>query len=167
MAKVKLTPAETKHTQFVFDLHRDPRVMKGHGMHEPISPPMWRNIIQGIYPGWEVNYIISRGAAQLGFVCLQDLSKADRRAQLMISIAPEFWGKRIAQEALADFIDYAMEKPAEGGLGVECLWAGIFEENVASIHLFQKMGFDTQGRIPNYYRYGSRRFARVLLTRLK
>jgi len=167
VSKIKLVKAEPQHCQFIYDLHRDHLVMKGHGIHDPPEPPFWRNVIMGLYPGWETNFIISRGAAYLGYIGLQDFSKKDRRAQFSITVIPSAWHKGIASAAMNNFLDYVMGPVNEGGMGVECIWAGVFEENIGSFRLLTKLGFQKQGLIPNYYRYGNKRFARVVFAKVK
>lgn len=164
MAKVKLVKAQPKNTQFIYDLYCREQVLRGHGLHKSIPAPHWKSIIEGIVPGWENNYIIVQGAAYLGHALFQDYSKYDRRSEIVISVLPEMQNKGLGTGALKEMIKIAKAPTQEGGLGLECVWAGIIEDNIASRKLFERHKFCESGRVPNYFRFGSKRLARCMYT---
>ena len=121
-------------------------------------------MVDHFIPGWEHQFLITRGVVSLGHCGLQDWSKEDRRAELIVSVLPDQWSRGIAYAAVEDLLDFAMTPPTEGGLGIEMVHVGIFEENKASIRLFEeKLGFSRIGELPGYFRYGPRRYSRIML----
>lgn len=160
--RVQLIRAQSKHTEFIYNLYCNESIKRGHGMHKNIPGPHWRNIIQGLYEGWQHIFIITNGVIPIGHVGFQDLSKEDRRAEVIVTITPDMQNQGIGYEALNQIIDLGLEPTKEGGLGLESLWAGIIEDNVASNKLFDKCGFTQSGSIPDYFRFGPKTLSRVM-----
>lgn len=166
MARINLTPAQPKHTQFIYDLYSREQILRGHGLHKPFPGPFWKAVIEGMIPGWESCFLITQGAAFLGHIGLQDFSREDRRAEIGIAVLPEMQNKGLGSGALRCLIDLAKKPLAEGGLGIECLVASVIEDNVPSSKLFKKFRFFHNGTIPNFYRFGSKRLAKYQYVRL-
>lgn len=163
--RITLTRARINDEQFLYNLHTHPQVVRGHGLHGPIPAVFFKHAVEGLIPGWEHNFVIKRGVMHLGYAALQDYSKEDRRANLMVSVVPEQWSDGVATLAVTDMMDWAMSAIGSGGLGIESLWAGVLEENKGSCRLMEKLGFKQTGMIPGYYRYGPRRYDRLIFTR--
>jgi len=161
--KVILAPAKPKDVQFLYELYSNSQIMRGHGLHQPITAMQWRDMVDHFIPGWEHQFLITRGVVYLGHCGLQDWSKEDRRAEIIVSVLPDQWNRGIATAACDDLLDFAMTAPTEGGLGIEMVHAGVFEENPASLRLFERLGFAHVGDLPGFYRYGPRRYKRILL----
>jgi RimJ/RimL family protein N-acetyltransferase len=158
---VQLLPAKTKHTQFIYDLYSDPQVMKGHGHHKPIPGPHWRNIIQGLYDGWKHIYILAIGSAYVGHAGFQDHSPEDKRAEIAITVLPSMQRRGIAHDALNEMLDLGFDSVSKGGLGLDCIWAGVHSENEPARRLFEKCGFRAVGEIPEFFRLEHRKVGRV------
>lgn len=162
--RVQLVRAQTKHTEFVYNLYCIDSVKRGHGMHKNIPGPHWRSIIQGIYEGWQHIFIVTYGNIPVGHIGFQDASKEDRRAEVIITVTPDMQKRGVAYDALSQIIELGTDPHKEGGLGLESLWAGVIEDNVASLGLFKKCGFVLNGSIPGYYRFGSKVLSRMILS---
>lgn len=160
--RVQLVRAQSKHTEFIYNLYCIESIKRGHGMHRNIPGPHWRNIIQGLFEGWQHIFIITYSSIPIGHIGFQDMSKEDRRAEVIVTVTPDMQQKGIGYEALQQIIDLGMEPVKEGGLGLESLWAGVVEDNVASVKLFEKCGFKPTGSIPDYFRFGSKALARSM-----
>lgn len=158
--RVQLLRAQTKHTEFVYNLYCNEKVKRGHGLHKSIPGPHWRNIIQGLYDGWQHIFVITNGVVNVGHIALQDYSKDDRRAEVIITVTPDLHRKGVGRAALKQIIEFAFDSPKEGGLGLDNMWAGIIEDNEASCALFESEGFKCYGHIPAFYRFGARSYAR-------
>lgn len=161
--RVQLLRAQTKHTEFIYNLYCDERIKRGHGLHKAIPGPHWRNIIQGLFDGWQHIFVISNGVINVGHVAFQDFSKEDRRAEIIVTVTPDLHRKGVGGEALKQLIEFGFESQKEGGLGLENLWAGVVEDNEASLSMLDKVGFKHSGTIPSFYRFGSRVLNRTLL----
>lgn len=161
LPNVELLRAQTKHTQFIYDLYSDDKVMRAHGLHKPIPGPHWRKIIQGLYEGWQHIFIVMNGVVPVGHLGFQDHSSEDRRAEITLTIVPSMQRRGIGELALESGIEQAMNQFAQGGLGVECLYARIVEDNLPSRALFEKVGFRLSGQVPDFYRLGGRKYAQL------
>lgn len=158
--KVRLLRAQTKHTEFIYNLYCHEVVLRGHGLHRPIPGPHWRSIIQGIFDGWQHVYVIHNGVIPVGHVGFQSHSKEDRRAELVISITPDLHRRGIATTALDQALEHAFTSFKAGGLGLDVVWVGVISDNEPSIKLFNKAGFLYYGEIPHYFRFGAKTFSR-------
>ena len=76
----------------------------------------------------------------VGSIDIFDFEPHHQRAGLGIMIDAAFQNKGIATEALILTIDYAFLT-----LGLRQLYCNILEENKASLHLFEQMGFEIIG----------------------
>jgi len=162
LMRVHLLRAQSKHTEFIYKLYCLEAVKRGHGLHKSIPGPQWRNIIQGLYDGWQHIFVITNGVVHIGHVAFQDYSKEDRRAEVVVSVTPDLHRRGVGYDALGLALDFGFESQKEGGLGLESVWAGTIEDNIASKALFEKSGFSKSGIIPGYFRYGARMFSRQL-----
>jgi len=162
MAAVTLTVAKPRNTQFIYDLYCKDQILKGHGLHKAIPAPYWKSVIEGTLPGFENVFLVTQGAAFLGHVGFQNLSKDDRHAEIAIAIIPDMQGKGIATGAMKCVVDLAKKSQDQGGLGLDTLYAWVIEDNTPSARLFQRYGFVHSGTIPMYFRYGSKRLSRML-----
>lgn len=161
MESIKLIKAQPLHTQFLYDLYSDPSVLKGHGLHRPPAAVEWRNIITGLYEGFQHTFIINYGPLKAGHIGVQNFCREDRRAEIGIAISPCFQGKGIATEALATLMDTRIRAPIEaGGLGISVLLANIVEGNEASKKLFEGEDFRLLATLPSYHKQDGRRVGR-------
>lgn len=160
--RVQLLRAQSKHTEFIYNLYCNDTVKRGHGIHRPIPGPHWRNIIQGLYEGWQHIFVITNGLVPIGHVGFQDCSKDDRRAEVTISVTPDMHRKSVGTTALSLVLDIGTSPVKSGGLGLESIWAGVMEDNTASQGLFTQAGFEHMGEIPKFFRFGADFYSRKL-----
>jgi RimJ/RimL family protein N-acetyltransferase len=83
----------------------------------------------------------------IGNVTLNRINWIHRTADTGLMIGrKEFWGKGYALEAWRLVIDYAFKR-----LGLRKIIAGVLSDNVASIAVLEKLGFETEGRLRKEY----------------
>lgn len=70
-----------------------------------------------------------------------------------------FWGRGIATEAIKLMMSFAYEE-----LKLLKLTAGSYGSNIASIKAFEKVGFKREATMKNYFKYGTSRQDKVILT---
>ncbi len=161
LPQVELQRAQAKHTQFIYDLYCDDKIQRAHGLHRTIPGPHWRKILQGLYDGWQHVFVITNGVALAGHLGFQDVSSEDRRGEITLTVVPGQQRRGIGELALEEAVELATKPHNQGGLGLECVWARIVEDNIPSCRLFEKVGFTRTGHIPDYYRLGGRKYAQL------
>lgn len=162
MISITLQKAQPNNTQFLYDLYVQESVARGSGLHGPISPVEWRNIVVGLYETNQQNYIITAGTLKVGYVALQALSKEDKRAEVCIAVLPDMQDSGIGTQALQLILQLAAKSPSEGGSGLHYVLANIIDDNVISKSLFERAMFTLCATIPNYHRYNSLRVSRCV-----
>lgn len=155
--------AQPKHTQFLYDLYCDKNVQKGHGIHHPIPGPRWRDVIQGLYEGWQHIYIVFLGVAPVAHIGLQDWSPEDRRAELSFAIHPSFQKQQIGSRMVKQFVDEVCIKE----LSLACIWARTPSYNLPSRKVMEKAGLVQSGELKDYYRYSGSRHSQIIYTRTR
>ena len=72
----------------------------------------------------------------------QDLTGDDMTREIGYILHPQFWHRGFMTEGLRLVIDDQFHN------GIQAVWAGVFPENIASINLLQRLGFDFQFEVP-------------------
>lgn len=93
-----------------------------------------------------VGEVAGRLAAALGILRLGS-TQTEHRGELGMWILPEHRGQRFG----AALIQYA-ESWAKS-VGIERIELGVFPENVRAIRLYERLGFELEGRIRDAFRY--------------
>jgi RimJ/RimL family protein N-acetyltransferase len=84
----------------------------------------------------------------IGLINLDDLDWPNSHAEIGIALTESGQrGHGLASEALQLLVNYAFQE-----LGLHRLWARIIEDNHPSINLFQKLGFQPEGRLRGHVR---------------
>ncbi len=89
----------------------------------------------------EMAFRIEREGELIGEIRLKSLRWFNRKAELSLLITEKKQGYGAGKEALGLMIKYAFEK-----MNLHRLWAEIIEYNGASIQLFEKYGFQLEGK---------------------
>ena len=84
----------------------------------------------------------------VGVVELFNYSPLNDRAELGIEIESEWRGKGLGSEAVIKMMRYAKNE-----LQLHTLYATVEEDNVASLNMFRKLGFE-ETTLKNWYRDG-------------
>jgi len=90
--------------------------------------------------------IVETGSDRLvGVADLHGIAWAARVAEIGYWVGREYWGRGYATEAVSLLVQYAFEM-----LGLEKLWARVYEPNRASIAVLEKNGFQPAGRLKRH-----------------
>lgn len=144
--QVYLRALEPTDLDFLYQLENDTSVWELSGTLKPYSKKVLQlyldNAHRDIYEVKQLRLCISNLQDQcIGLIDLFDFDPKHRRAGIgIIIVEPGHRNKGAGAEALSLLSDYAFST-----LDVHQLYANILEDNAASIHLFEKMGFEKIG----------------------
>lgn len=138
--KVKLTPPEHSDAEALFRLRAHPAVNKY--IHRPLPTnidDVEHFIEQRLQDANNSFYFIIRtlpGLALAGAICLWNIDKATRYAEVGYELLPEFQGKGLMTSALQAMINFAFTE-----LKIETIEAFTHRENLASRKLLETFSF--------------------------
>ncbi len=143
---IYLRALEMADLDFLYELENNSAIWEISGTATPYSKHVLRKYLENahrdIYDVKQLRLVISRNNGQvLGLIDLFDFDPKNRRAGIGIVILDD--GERnkgVGSEALNLLTKYAFST-----LEVRQLYANVGENNVASVHLFQKLGFSQVG----------------------
>jgi RimJ/RimL family protein N-acetyltransferase len=78
----------------------------------------------------------------VGIISIENIDKINRNAEVGYWIGKEYWNRGIATESLTLVIDYAFNK-----LDLHKLYASVFVQNAASIHVLEKCSLRKEGEL--------------------
>lgn len=87
-----------------------------------------------------IRLTVAKGEEMIGFVSITNLDFKNRTANLNVKIRGFARGQGYATRALKMLIKYGFEE-----LNLNCLTAGVLEDNIASNKLFEGLGFVKEG----------------------
>ena len=144
--KVYLRALEPSDLDFLYHLENDTSIWEISGTLKPYSKKVLQgylaNAHRDIYEVKQLRLCICGiDGDRIGLIDLFDFDPKHRRAGVGIVIArPADRNKGMGAEALSLLCDYAFLH-----LDLHQLYANILSENLESIHLFEKMGFEKVG----------------------
>ena len=109
-----------------------------------------QNATQDIYEAKQMRLVIDYQEKSIGLIDLFDFDPFHKRAGVGISILQEFQQKNLGSEALGMLTLYAFKH-----LKLHQLYANIGAENIPSLKLFQKLGFEITGTKKDWNLYDS------------
>lgn len=143
---IYLRALEPTDLDFLYQLENDTSIWEISGTLRPYSKKVLRlyleNAHRDIYEVKQLRLCIcDTNDHCIGLIDVFDFDPKNRRAGIGIVIAnPENRNKGMGAEALDLLCDYAFSV-----LDLHQLYANILEENTSSIHLFEKLGFESIG----------------------
>ncbi len=84
------------------------------------------------------------------------------RAEIGYDLAPDYWGQGYMSEALAAAIDNGFER-----MNLHRIDALVYPENLRSVHLLQKLGFQIEGTLRDYFYQDGKYYDHYILSLLK
>ncbi|WP_420602067.1 GNAT family N-acetyltransferase [Flagellimonas sp.] len=144
--QVYLRALEPEDLDFLYQLENDTSIWEISGTLRPYSKKVLRlyleNAHRDIYDVKQLRLCIcNKDDNCIGLIDLFDFDPKHRRAGMGIVVAKtNDRNKGIGAEAISLVCDYAFST-----LDLHQLYANILEENKASIHLFEKLGFEKIG----------------------
>lgn len=115
---------------------------------------------QDIFEAKQYRFVICVNDKSIGFADLFDFDPLNKRVGIGVLIIPEEQQKGYSTSTLKILIDYCFKK-----LDVHQLYANILEDNIKSIHLFEKAGFTCIGNKKDWIFY-NKQFHNELLYQL-
>ena len=110
----------------------------------------WRHIRWGI---------VQRGADTVIGTCgCYSFHRWHARASLGYELARPYWRRGIMTEALAAVIDFGFQE-----VGLNRIQAVLMPENVASVKLLEKLGFQREGVLRQYENWGEKGYVDLLI----
>ncbi len=143
---IYLRALEPSDLDFLYQLENDTAIWEISGTLKPYSKKVLQlyldNAHRDIYEVKQLRLCICRKDHEcIGLIDLFDFDPKHRRAGIGIVISnPDDRNKGLGAEALSLLCSYAFS-----ALDLHQLYANILEENKASIHLFEKLGFERIG----------------------
>lgn len=143
---IYLRALEPSDLDFLYQLENDTAIWEISGTLKPYSKKVLQlyldNAHRDIYEVKQLRLCICRKDHEcIGLIDLFDFDPKHRRAGIGIVISnPDDRNKGLGAEALSLLCRYAFST-----LDLHQLYANILEENKASIHLFEKLGFERIG----------------------
>lgn len=115
----------------------------------PLNAPQLQDLLTDWNDGIE-NFVfaIRTGGRLIGMVNLDGLDWPNGHAEVGIALTePSERGRGLAAEALTLLIRYAFDE-----LALHRIWARVIEDNQPSLHLFETLGFQREGRLRQHVR---------------
>ena len=143
---ISLRALEPEDLDFLYSLENNPDIWEISGTTTPYSRHVLQryldNAHRDIYDVKQLRLCICNEAdAVIGLIDLFDFDPKNRRAGLgIVILTADERGKGFGSEAITMLSDYAFIT-----LDVHQLYANVIEDNLASIHLFEKLGFEKVG----------------------
>lgn len=103
-------------------------------------------LLTGIHHDFEKRVLFQWGIARceddgiIGTCTLYHIDTNNRRAEIGYALGSEYWGKGYMQEALTLFINFCF-----GNLDLNRLEADVDPQNISSIKVLERLGFQKEG----------------------
>lgn len=138
---IKLRPLEREDLRFLHQLDNNASVMR-YWFEEPYEAFVELEDLydKHIHDQSERRFVVEHEDDKAGLVELVEINHVHRRAEFQIIIAPGFQGQGLATKAIRLALDYGFSV-----LNLYKLYLIVDEENSKAIHLYQKLGFETEG----------------------
>ena len=153
--KCSLRALEPEDLDFLYAIENDPDIWEISNTLRPYSKAVLKEYLQNTHKDiFEVKQlrlcVCSIEWERIGLVDLFDFDPRHQRAGMgILIINPENRKKGVGAEALQLLIDYAFTI-----LELHQLYANVLEDNLPSIHLFEKLGFERVGVKKEWVRWG-------------
>ena len=153
--KCSLRALEPEDLDFLYAIENDPDIWEISNTLRPYSKAVLKEYLQNTHKDiFEVKQlrlcVCSAEGQRIGLVDLFDFDPRHQRAGMgILIINPENRKKGVGAEALQLLIDYAFTI-----LELHQLYANVLEDNLPSIHLFEKLGFERVGVKKEWVRWG-------------
>lgn len=161
--RLRLVEIKMEHAQGLFDNFSNPLVLQYYGMNPMTELAEAEKLVEHFKNSFLASRSIRWAMVRkednrfAGTIGLNNLSKGMKRAEIGFEIHPDFWRTGITSEALKAVLNYSFEE-----MGLHRMGAVTFLDNVASINLLEKHGFQQEGILRSYlFQNGQSHDARV------
>lgn len=166
--QVCLRALEQRDLEFLYELENNTDVWEVSGTITPYSKNVLQlyldNAHRDIFDVKQLRLVISTNTLEtIGLIDIFDFEPNHKRAGLGIVILDtQQRNKGIGAEAITLLLDYVFDV-----LDLKQVYANILEDNVASMHLFKKLGFVQAGVKKDWVRCGNIYKNEILLQKIK
>lgn len=146
--KVLLRPICSDDTELLRSFVNDPEVIKFSNIYRPINDfqqELWyQDMSRATDSVWfAIDDIRQSEPKLIGTCCLVDIDWISRLAEFRIRIGDRSaWGQGLGTEASQQLIHYGFMD-----LNLERIWSRVFASNQRAIHLYEKLGFQVEGKL--------------------
>lgn len=161
--RLHLIEVKMEHAQGLFDNFSNPIVLQYYGMDPMTELAQAEKLVErfksSFLTGHSIRWAMVRKEDDrfVGTIGLNNLSKGMKRAEIGFEIHPDFWRTGMTSEALKAVLNYSFTE-----MGLHRMGAVTFLDNVASINLLKKHGFEQEGILRSYlFQNGQLHDARV------
>lgn len=165
-SSIHLRALEPSDLDFLYSLENDQRLWAVSNTLVPFSNYTLKEYIQhakeDIFTAKQVRFVISTPAQQpLGFVDIYDFDPLHHRAGVGVVIDEAYRAKGLGKQALLLVEAYAFNR-----LQLHQLYAGVSEENTASMALFRSVGYVQYGIKKDWNFYDNRYHNEVVFQKI-
>ncbi|MGN7388601.1 GNAT family N-acetyltransferase [Sporosarcina sp. SAFN-015] len=161
--RLRLIEVNKEHAQGIFDNFSNPAVVQYYGMDPMTELAQAEKLVDHFRNSFLASRSIRWAMIRkedgrfVGTIGLNNLSKGMKRAEIGFEMHPDFWRTGITSEAVKAVLQYSFEE-----MGLHRMGAVTFLDNVASIKLLEKHGFEQEGILRGYlFQNGQSHDARV------
>ncbi|EKT56336.1 spermidine N1-acetyltransferase [Providencia sneebia] len=139
----RLRPLEREDLAFIHQLDNNASVMR-YWFEEPYEAFVELSDLydKHIHDQSERRFIVENESEKVGLVELVEIDYIHRRSEFQIIIAPRYQGHGYATRAAKLAMDYAFSV-----LNLYKLYLIVDKENIKAIHIYNKLGFHTEGEL--------------------
>ncbi|CAK7058816.1 spermidine N1-acetyltransferase [Providencia rettgeri] len=139
----RLRPLEREDLAFIHQLDNNASVMR-YWFEEPYEAFVELSDLydKHIHDQSERRFIVENDSEKVGLVELVEIDYIHRRSEFQIIIAPNHQGRGHASRAAKLAMDYAFSV-----LNLYKLYLIVDKENIKAIHIYNKLGFHTEGEL--------------------
>jgi len=130
----------------LFSIFSDPEVMRYWSSLPLDNLDAAENLLAGIHNNFEKRVLFQWGVARceddriIGTCTLYHVDTDNRRAEIGYALGSKYWGNGYMREALTLFIDFCF-----GSLNLTRLEADVDPQNISSIKVLERLGFQKEG----------------------
>ena len=152
--QIRLRSLEIEDLDFLYDIENNESFWELSGTQTPFSKDILREYIQNakqdISEAGQYRFVISykKTNTPLGLIDLFDFNAQHSRTGVGIIVHPDHQNKGYGSEALSLLISYCKDD-----LGLRQLYADVLENNLTSLRLFEKHGFQKVGIKKDWIHY--------------
>ncbi|MBU5594429.1 GNAT family N-acetyltransferase [Amphibacillus sp. MSJ-3] len=145
--KLRLRPVEKDDLAFIYQMQINPDV-SNYWCEEPYTTmeKLTKSYETSQDNNFHRQFILMSGEERIGFLALYGIESRHRNAEFAIMIDPGQQGKGYATEATRLLVDYGFYQ-----LNLHKLYLYVVKHNEKAIHIYQKVGFQTEGELKKHY----------------
>lgn len=144
--KVLLRPLTQADLPILRRFVNDPEVMRTSNVYWPVDDLRQENWFQSVSKAHDAVWFgieATESGALAGTCCLVGIDWVSRLAELRIRIGDrQAWGQGLGTEATRLLLQYSF-----ADLNLERIWLRVYASNQRAVHLYEKVGFQHEGRL--------------------